>query len=128
MEVGVKEKPMAELQSLPASVTQLLDGARNAIARSDQALAYGDGYTARSEAQYSMALIVEAVKCLAPHDPMGALALIGTHLGHQGIELEEVFEDEQITYQWKELFGVKYAADVTRVVNRRSNRKRMGFY
>ncbi len=119
---------MAELQSLPASVTQLLDGARNAIARSDQALAYGDGYTARSEAQYSMALIVEAVKSLAPHDPMAAMALIGAHMGHQGIEVEDYFEDEEVTYQWKELFGVKYAADVTRVVNRRSNRKRMGFY
>jgi hypothetical protein len=119
---------MKDIQSLPASVTQLLDGARNAIARSDNALAYGDPHTARSEAQYSMALIVEAVKCLAPHDPMGALALIGAHLGHQGIELEDVFEDEQVTYQWKELFGIKYGADVTRIVNRRSNRKRMGFY
>jgi hypothetical protein len=119
---------MAELQSLPASVTQLLDGARNALARSENALSYGDSHGAHYEAKQSMMLIFEAVKCLAPHDPMGALALIGTHLGYDGIELEELFEDEQVTYQWKEMFGIKYGADVTRIVNRRSNRKRMGFY
>jgi hypothetical protein len=119
---------MAELQSLPASVTQLLDGAKNALARSENALSHGDSFSAQHEARHSMMLIFEAVKHLAPHDPMGALALVGTHLGYDGIELEELFEDEQVTYQWKELFGIKYAADVTRTVNRRSNRKRMGFY
>ena len=119
---------MAELQSLPASVTQLLDGAKNALARSDQALSYGDPYGAQAEARHSMMLIFEAVKHIAPHDPLGALALVGAHLGHEGIEVEDYFEDEHVTYQWKEMFGIKYAADVTRVVNRRSNRKRMGFY
>lgn len=119
---------MAELQSLPASVTHLLDNAKHALARSDQALAHGDPFTAQHEARHSMMLIFEAVKHIAPHDPMGALALVGTHLGYDGIEVEDYFEDEHVTYQWKEMFGIKYAADVTRVVNRRSNRKRMGFY
>ena len=119
---------MAERKSLPASVTALLDGASDALARSNEALSYGDNYTAKHEAQYSLALIVEAVKALAPHDPMGALALIGIHLGYRGIELTEMYEDENIVYSWKELFGVRYGADVTRTVNRRSNRKRMEFY
>lgn len=119
---------MAELQSLPASVTQLLDSAKGALARSNDALSYGDPYGAQAEARHSMMLIFEAVKHIAPHDPLGALALVGAHLGHDGIEVEDYFEDEQVTYQWKEMFGIKYAADVTRVVNRRSNRKRMGFY
>lgn len=102
---------MSQIQSLPASVEVLLDGARSALARSEAAESRGDHNLAKNEANFTLALVVEAVKCLAPHAPHEAIALIGTQLGFRGIRKIETTITEVLNHSNKELFGIRYGRE-----------------
>lgn len=102
---------MNEIQSLPASVEVLLDGARNALARSEAAESRGDYDLAKREANFTLALVVEAVKSLAPHAPQEAVALIGTQLGFRGIRKIETTITEVLNHTDKQMFGITYGRD-----------------
>lgn len=102
---------MKPIESLPPSVEVLLDGARNALARSEAAESRGDYGLAKNEANFTLALVVEAVKCLAPHAPQEAVALIAAQLGYRGVRKIETTITDVVNHSDKRLFGIKYGGD-----------------